>query len=85
MGHDDQRLETVTASEIANFVFCPESWRLRDGLQLPPGNRPALAAGTRHHEAKATAERVAGGSISLGRVLIVIAVILAVALWLLTR
>jgi hypothetical protein len=23
-----RKIETVTASEIADFVFCPESWRL---------------------------------------------------------
>jgi hypothetical protein len=40
-------------------------------------------AGTDHHTAKATAQRVAGGSIALGRILIVLALLalLAAILW----
>jgi len=51
----------VTASEIACYAYCPEQWRLQYGLGLPAENREVLAAGTRHHERKAGAERVAGG------------------------
>ena len=36
MRHD--RPETVTASEIANWVYCPEAWRL-DALGLPSANQ----------------------------------------------
>jgi hypothetical protein len=39
------------------------------GLGLEPENRAALDAGTRHHAQKAAAERIAGGSITLGRLL----------------
>ena len=38
-----------------------------------------LDAGTRHHERKAVAERVAGGSISLGRLLVAVALVRAPA------
>jgi hypothetical protein len=76
--------ETVTASEIANWVFCAEAWRL-DALGLPSGNQPELAAGTRHHAHKATAERVAGGSIALGRILIIVALLALALLWALNR
>jgi hypothetical protein len=69
-------LELVSASEIASYVYCPEQWRLQYGLGLRPGNQAALAAGTRHHARKAVAERVAGGSIGLGRLLLAVACIL---------
>ena len=52
------------------------------GLGLTPENRQARVAGKRHHARKAVAERVAGGSISLGRLLIVLAVVaLLLLLW----
>jgi hypothetical protein len=74
--------DMVTASEIAAFVYCPESWRLQYGLGLKAGNRAALDAGTRHHERKAVAERIAGGWITLGRFLAVLAaVVLLLLLW----
>ena len=47
--------ETVTASEIANRVYCPESWCL-DALDLPSANQSARDAGTGHHARLATAE-----------------------------
>ena len=72
--------DTVTASEIADFVFCPESWRLRQ-VGTPSANRVEQDAGTTHHTAKATAERVAGGSIALGRALIALALMALAAWW----
>ena len=72
----------VTASEIACWAYCPEQWRLEYGQGLPPANRAAMDAGTQHHERKAVAERVAGGSITLGRFLAVLAaVVLLLLLW----
>jgi hypothetical protein len=72
----------ITAAELACFAYCPEQWRLEYGLGLPPANRAALDAGTRHHERKAMAERIAGGSIMLGRFLAVLAaVVLLLLLW----
>jgi hypothetical protein len=74
---------TVTASEIAEFVYCQEAWRLAQ-LGHKSSNQSAQVAGTDHHSAKATAERVAGGSIALGRILIIVA-LLVLAAWALTR
>jgi hypothetical protein len=75
--------ETVTASEIADFVFCPEAWRLaQTGHQST--NQAIRKAGMAHHTVKAAAETVAGGSIALGRILIIIT-LLALAAWVLTR
>ncbi len=74
----------VTAGEIASFAYCPEQWRLEYGLALPAGNRVELEAGTRHHSAKAVAERLAGAAIVIGRILVVLA-ILAVLMWMVSR
>ena len=66
--------EIVTASEIAEWAFCAEAWRL-NAIGAPSANQPAREAGTAHHGQKATAERVAGGSIALGWWLVVAALI----------
>ncbi len=76
--------QTVTATEVANWVYCPEQWRLEYGLKLTPGNRSTLDRGTRHHTEQAAVERVAGGSILLGLILIMLA-LLALATWILSR
>jgi hypothetical protein len=75
--------DTVTASEIADWVYCPESFRL-NALGHKSANQSVQKAGTAHHARKATAEKVAGVSIALGRVLIAVA-LLALAAWLLSR
>jgi hypothetical protein len=73
----------VTASEIAAFVYCPEQWRLQYGMGLKPGNQTALDAGERHHAGKVVTERIAGGSIMLGRCLAVLGLValLLLLLW----
>ncbi len=78
------RPETVTASEIASWVYCPEAWRL-DALGLPAANQQERTAGTRHHAEKATAERTAGGAIAFGFGLIAMAVLAISLLWWLRR
>jgi hypothetical protein len=80
-GRDD---DYITASELASFAYCPEQWRLQYGLGLKPGNRAALDAGTQRHARLAVAERVAGGSMEMGRLLIIVAVVL-LGLWLVWR
>jgi hypothetical protein len=74
----------VSASEIAAFVYCKESWRLAE-LGLEPGNQSDLDAGTRHHGRKATAERIAGMAIGLGQKLVIVALLLLLILWLVWR
>jgi hypothetical protein len=76
--------EIVTASEIASWAWCPESWRL-DALGAEPGNRDALHHGTRHHRATARAERWAMVLIRLGAWLVIAALLLAAAAFLLAR
>ncbi len=74
--------DTVTASELGDYEFCPEAARLaRRGYTS--ANQPARDAGTTHHQRKATAEVIAGGSIGLGKLLVVVAflIIVGVLLW----
>jgi hypothetical protein len=72
----------VTASEIAAFAYCPEQFRLQYGMGLEPENRASLDAGNRHHARKSVAERIAGGAITLGRILAVLAAVaLLLLLW----
>jgi hypothetical protein len=81
---DNRPLETATASEIANWVYCPEAWRL-DALGLESANQEERTTGTRHHAHKATAERLAGGAIAFGRVLILVALLALAVLWVVSR
>ena len=78
------RPEIVTASEIADYVYCPEAWRLAQ-IGHESANQPQLDHGTIHHAEKATAERVAGGAISFGFGLIAFAVLALALIWFLTR
>jgi hypothetical protein len=80
-----RRDDFITAQEIACFAYCPESWRLQYGLDRLPANKAALDAGTRYHERKAVAERIAGGSIGLGRVLVAVGLALILVLLLVWR
>jgi hypothetical protein len=77
-----KRPVTVTATVIADFVFCPEAWRIAQ-LGHASANQPAREAGTVRHIETAAVERAAGGSIAVGRILILIA-LLALAAWVLT-
>jgi hypothetical protein len=76
----NRRTELITAQEIACWAYCPERWRLRYGLGLAPANRTMMYAGTRHHKRRAAVERVAGGSIMLGRFLAVLAAVVLLLL-----
>jgi hypothetical protein len=69
--------ETVTTSEISDFVFCAESWRLPQ-LGHKSANQTLQKEGTTHHVQKATTERVAGVSIAAGRTLIVLAILVRI-------
>jgi hypothetical protein len=76
--------DIVSASEVAAWVYCPESWRLA-AAGYEASNRPEQEAGRAHHADKAAAERVAGGAISLGLGLIVLALLTLGLLWFLRR
>jgi hypothetical protein len=77
--------DLITAEEIACFVYCSEQWRLQYGLGLAPCNQDVLKAGVRHHARKAVAERLAAGSMMLGRILVIGALLVLALWWLLSR
>jgi hypothetical protein len=76
--------DPVTASEIACWAYCPEQWRLSYGMGLAAENRAALEAGERRHGRKATAERIAGAALGLGRLLLIAGLALLL-FWVLRR
>jgi hypothetical protein len=61
------RLSTVTATEVAAFVYCQEQWRLEHGLGMPSENELVREGGTRHHERNAAIERATGCALVLAR------------------
>jgi hypothetical protein len=82
LSRDD--IELITATEIACFAYCPEQWRLEYGVGMASANQEIRDAGARHHADKAMGERIAGGSMTLGRVMLFLVFIgLLVALGLL--
>lgn len=64
-----KRSDVVSASEIASWAWCPESWRL-DSLGVEPTNLAQLERGERHHAAKADFEERSRSAISLGWLLL---------------
>ena len=68
--------EIVSASEIASWSWCPESWRLQT-LGNEPSNQPAMEKGTAFHARKATFEERSRSAILAGWWLLVAAVALA--------
>lgn len=66
--------DIVTASEIASWAWCPESWRLSK-LGHKPTNEADIRRGEKHHAEKANFEQSSRSAISLGWWLVVIGVI----------
>ena len=85
MGSGTNKGKLISSHEIACFAYCPEQWRLQEGLKLPPANQEEWRAGTRHHGRKAAVEAVAGSSIGLGWWLIALALAVLLGLRLLWR
>jgi len=71
-----RRDDVVTASEIAAWAWCPESWRL-DSLGAEPANRAAMVQGETHHATKAAFEERSRSAISVGWCLLVSAGLVA--------
>lgn len=68
--------DIVTASEMAQWAWCPEAWRL-ELLGHEPENRAAIAKGARHHEGKANFEEYSRSAISVGWWLLGLGLLLA--------
>lgn len=79
-----RRDDVVTASEIAAWAWCPESWRL-DALGAEPANKAALARGEKRHTLTALFERCSALTIKLGLWLIALAFLLAALAFVLMR
>ena len=81
MKRDD---DIVSASEIASWAWCPESWRL-SSLGHEPENRAALARGETHHARQAAFEERSRSAISLGWWLLAASLLLAALAFVLVR
>lgn len=64
---DRQKRDLVSASEIAAYAWCPESWRLK-ALGHEPGNQDALVRGETHHMRQAAFEQRMQTLITVGRI-----------------
>jgi hypothetical protein len=69
--------EIVSASEIASWAWCPESWRL-NALGNIPENQAALTHGEKYHAEKAAFEVRSRSAISIAWWLLAAALLLAV-------
>lgn len=76
--------DMVSASEIAAWAWCPESWRLK-ALGHEPGNGRALRRGERRHTFLARFERWSGAAVRLGVWLFVLGLLLAALALVLVR
>jgi len=76
--------DTVTASDIAAFVYCPESFRLT-ALGNVPANQQLRDAGTAHHEQLATLERRTGCASALCFLLLSVASMIGLVIWVVSR
>ena len=61
-----------------------EAWRLKE-LGHQAANQRERDAGTIHHARKALVERAAGGSIAVGRILMLLAILAMALMWWLKR
>lgn len=78
--HINPNDEIVSASEIARWAWCPESWRL-DAVGHEPENRAALNRGEKLHARNAAFEARSRSAIAVGwRLLATAVVLVAVAL-----
>ena len=76
--------DVVSASEIASWAWCPESWRLQS-LGHEPENRAAMKRGEKSHARTAAFEGRSRSAISLGWWLLAVAFLLAVLAFVLVR
>ena len=76
--------DVVSASEIASWAWCPESWRLQS-LGHEPENRAAMKRGEKSHARTAAFEERSRWAISLGWWLLVAGLLLLVLAFALVR
>jgi hypothetical protein len=76
--------DVVSASEIASWAWCPESWRL-SSLGHKAENRAAMKRGEKFHAHTARFEGRSRSAISLGWRLLAVAFLLALLAFVLVR
>ena len=76
--------DVVSASEIASWAWCPESWRLQS-LGHEPENRAAIKKGEEYHARTVSFEVRSRSAISFGWWLLVVAVLVAALAFALVR
>jgi len=76
--------EVASASEIASWAWCPESWRL-ETLGQEPENRAAMKRGEEFHARTAVFEVRSRSTRSLGWWLLVASLLLAFLAFVLVR
>ena len=69
--------DMVTASEIASWAWCPESWRL-SALGHEPENQEEMSRGEKRQGRTILVERLSALAVKLGWWLLVAAMFLAV-------
>ena len=67
--------DVVSASEIGSWAWCPEAWRLGQGLGLRPGNEEQLSEGERFHVQTAAVERHTVAALRVGLLLFALGLI----------
>ena len=70
---DASEASWVSASEIAAYAYCPESWRLAHGLGLESRHAPRLKQGIKAHEAWQDVARTSSLPLWLGAALMLLA------------
>ena len=77
-----RRGQTIRASDLSLYGFCPQAWWLGAVRQVPPTNRQALARGSAHHHRHARGLRIAIWLRNAGLTLLGLAVLLSLIWWL---
>lgn len=76
--------DLVTASEIAQWAWCPESWRL-EALGHKPGNQTAIRRGDSFHSRLGCVERLTAFATTLGWWLLAAGLLLVTLAYVLVR
>ena len=68
----------VSATEVASYGYCPEAWRLDQGLKLEPSNLSELQQGIARHDDWERAEKRSSGFVRAALWLFALAVAVCV-------
>jgi hypothetical protein len=74
--------EWITASQVADYAYCAESWRLAHGLGRESRHEPLMQQGIAAHDAWQGTERASARVTRLGLALMLIALAGLLLRWL---